>query len=193
MSADPALLGVAALVASALQRCGIRYSIGGSMASTLQGEPRATLDIDVLVDLSVAMVPALLDALGSDFYAEADSLQRAALTRGSVNVYHRPTSVKVDLFVAGDSVLDQSQLERRVAVDLATGQVFVHTAEDILLQKLHWYRLGGEVSDRQWRDILGVLRVQGRRLDLAFLKAMAQRAGVADLLTKALAEQTPGT
>jgi hypothetical protein len=66
----------------------------------------------------------------------------------------------------------------------------VKSPEDTLLRKLAWYRLGGEVSERQWNDVLGVLRAQGARLDLAHLHAWGETLGVADLLARALAPET---
>jgi hypothetical protein len=66
--------------------------------------------------------------------------------------------------------------------------MFVHTAEDILLQKLHWYRAGGETSDRQWRDALAIVRVQGEQLDRTYLEATAGRADLGDLLQRVLSE-----
>lgn len=92
----------------------------------------------------------------------------------------------MDLFVAGGTPLDFRQLARRLDVDLGGRRLHVHPPEDILLQKLRWFRLGGEVSDRQWRDILGIVRVQGARLDVAYLREHAPTLGVADLLERAL-------
>ncbi len=186
MASSPDLLRVATAVAAALERCGVRYSIGGSLASTFAGEPRSTLDIGVLVELPASSVEEFVRALGDEFFADADAVARAVRERSSVNIFHNPTSTKVDLFIAGDSVLDRSQLARRSRVRLNAGDIYVHSAEDILLQKLHWYRLGGEVSDRQWRDIVGIIAVQGDRLDRAFLQSTARATGLDTLLTRAL-------
>ncbi len=107
----------------------------------------------------------------------------------STNLVHQATQLKVDLFVAGGTLLDAQQLARRLAVDLGDGRrLHVHPPEDILIQKLRWYRRGGEVSDRQWRDIAAIVRVQGRRLDRQYLADNAGRLGLSDLLTRALAE-----
>ncbi|MEI6243714.1 MAG: hypothetical protein WCQ64_01605, partial [Acidobacteriota bacterium] len=164
------LLLVAVRVAQAIERCGLRYSVGGSLASTLQGEPRSTLDVDVLVELPADRVDALVQELGADFFVDHDSVARAVRQRTSVNIFHQPTSIKVDLFVAGGSTLERAQLQRRARVRVSGGELFVHSPEDILLQKLWWYQLGGEASGRQWRDILGILKVQQGRLDMAFLR-----------------------
>ena len=183
------LLLVAVRVAQAIERCGLRYSVGGSLASTLQGEPRSTLDVDVLVELPADRVDALVQELGADFFVDHDSVARAVRQRTSVNIFHQPTSIKVDLFVAGGSTLERAQLQRRARVRVSGGELFVHSPEDILLQKLWWYQLGGEVSDRQWRDILGILKVQQGRLDMAFLRTAAAEAGLSDLLDRALSEE----
>lgn len=188
MSSSSDLLSVALAVSAALELCGVRYSIGGSLASTFTGEPRSTLDVDILVELPASRIDEFVRVLGDEFFADPDAIARAVHARSSVNIFHRLTSIKVDLFIAGDSVLDRSQLARRSRVRLSAGDLYVHTAEDILLQKLLWYRLGGEVSDRQWRDILGIIAVQGDRLDQRFLESTAHAAGLDDLLRRALGD-----
>ena len=139
-------------MAQALEACDIAYTVGGSVASSLGGEPRTTLDVDIVVAMTDAQVEPLVVALGADFYAEPAANRRAVLGGSTVNLIHQPSSIKVDLFVAGSSPLDERQLARRQRVRVSADPdrfLYVHTPEDILLQKLRWYRLGGEVSDRQ--------------------------------------------
>ena len=188
---DP--LDVALIVIAALERAAVRYTVGGSVASSFSGEPRASLDVDIVVDLRVEDIDRLIDELGDEFYADSDAIARAVRTASNVNVIHQPSGIKVDLFVAG-SPLEMRQLDRRIRVPLSVqGErfIYVHSPEDILLQKLHWYRLGGERSERQWRDVLSILVVQGDRLDEAYVTTMASQVGVADLLDRARREAGP--
>jgi hypothetical protein len=189
IAADP--IQVALRVAEALESCGVAYVVGGSVASSITGEPRSTLDVDMAIAMKEAQVEPFLAALGDEFYAERDSLLRAIREKKSANLIHQETSTKVDLFISGRSPLDAQQMARRERVAVMSDPeryLYVYTPEDILLQKLCWYRDGGETSDRQWRDVLGILRVQGDRIDTAYLLRSASTLDVRDLLDRALGE-----
>lgn len=188
---DP--IETALLVAGHLDALGIPHTVGGSLASSFAGEPRSTVDIDIVAAIEERHVDALVAALTAEFYVDAEALRRAVRTRTSANLIQQSTQLKVDLFIAGGTPLDASQLHRRLSVDLGGGRrLFVHPPEDILLQKLHWYRRGGEISDRQWRDVAGIVRVQGTSLDVAYLRANATTLGIQDLLERALREAQLG-
>jgi hypothetical protein len=184
---DP--LHVALVVADALEQCGLRYLVGGSLASSVSGEPRSTLDVDLVVEMTEDDVAPLVAALGDRFYVDERAVRRAIRARSSVNLIHQGTSTKVDIFVLGGTALDEEQMARRVAVQVASAPdrlLYVYTPEDILLQKLRWYRRGNETSDRQWRDVLGIITVQRDRLDLDYLRRGAGILDVSDLLDRAM-------
>lgn len=184
---DP--IAVALRVTRVLDALGIPHTIGGSIASSLAGEPRSTIDIDIIVALADNDVTPLVASLADDFYVDEDAVRRSVRDKASANLIHQPTQLKVDLFVAGGTPLDEQQIARRREVVLGPGRVLhVHGPEDILLQKLRWYRRGGETSDRQWRDVLGIIRVQAARLDQDYLRKSAPVLDVADLLDRAMRE-----
>ncbi|MBP7146121.1 MAG: hypothetical protein KBD01_01140 [Acidobacteria bacterium] len=190
MTELPQTVALALRVVGVLERLGIPYHVGGSFASAIHGVPRQTRDLDVVVDLHQQQVDALVGALGSEFFADPDSI-RAALARGrSANVIHLDSGLKVDLFPKGGSEYDGVEFARAQSVPVAAGgspSIRVKSPEDTVLRKLEWFRAGGDVSDRQWHDVLGVLKTQSGRLDVAYLRRWARNLGVSDLLERALA------
>ncbi len=180
---------VTRMVAAALDAAGVRYFVGGSVASALYGEARSTRDIDLVATMLPHHVPPFLAALGTGFYADAGAINAAVVARRSFNVIHLDTMVKADVFVFKAGGFARSQLSRRTARQLSQDDpttIYVASPEDTVLAKLQWYRDGGGVSDRQWNDVLGVLKVQGPALDRAYLEEWARELGLTDLLRRAL-------
>jgi len=176
-------------VIQAFEALSVDYLVGGSLASSFHGTPRSTLDVDLVAELKPAHGPLLVAQLGDDYYADLDRITAAIAKRSSFNLIYLRTMFKVDVFVLGDDPLAREVMRRRQRVDLGVGtEVDVATAEDVVLQKLLWYRLGNEVSDRQWTDLLGVIRVRRDQLDLAYLERWAEHLGLTDLLRRALGD-----
>jgi hypothetical protein len=183
-------LDVALRVARAFETLGLRYLFGGSLASSLHGIPRSSHDADVLADLPASRVDGFVRLLQDDFYVDAEMIRDAIRRRIAFNVIHYDSGFKVDVFILTDDPLLQEEMRRRQPHDAGhpDGPAYFATAEDMVLQKLRWYRAGGETSERQWSDVLGILAVQAERIDLDYLGRWAQHAEVEDLLERALAE-----
>ncbi|MGH2537452.1 MAG: hypothetical protein ACRDHL_08675 [Candidatus Promineifilaceae bacterium] len=188
--AEPEWLEVTLRVADVLDGLQVPYVIGGSVASIVHGLIRTTMDVDLVADLKPEHVAPLVAALRADFYIDDQTIHQAIERRSSFNLIHLTSMYKVAVFIPKERPFDRQQLRRRLS-QLVAGSartISVLTAEDVILAKLDWFRLGGEVSERQWRDVLGVLKTQGEQLDLAYLQQWAQPLGVSDLLEEALAQ-----
>ena len=171
----------------------IEYLVGGSLASSAHGIPRATRDVDFIVQLHANHVDEFARLLGTDFYVDGQTIRDALALGRSFNVIHFATSYKFDFFPAGTDPFKRTELQRRMFVESAPlgGEPVewaLATAEDTILSKLAWFRAGGETSERQWNDLRGVLRISGPRLDREYLAAWAARLGVADLWQRLLSE-----
>jgi hypothetical protein len=178
------------LLAAALERLAIPYAVVGSVASSARGSYRATEDVDVLARISPHQAAQLAEALGKDWYADADQMRAAIAAGRAFNVIYIPFSQKVDIFPVKDEFCE-TQLKRATSLPLpalGTGAAYpVASAEDIVLAKLQWYKAGGETSERQWTDILKVIRATPN-MDWAYMESWAASLGVDDLLAGAKAE-----
>ncbi len=192
MSEAPAeAIRITLLVTTELERLGVPYVVAGSLASSLHGLPRSTADVDIVAALRVEHAQLLATALAEAFYVDADMIRDAVIQRSEFNVIHLATMFKVDVFVPRLDAVSRDELARGTAilVDADHGRTLrVASPEDTVAQKLSWYRRGGEISERQWRDVVGVLGVQGEKLELDYLRATADALGVRDLLERALIE-----
>lgn len=185
-------LTVMARVAQALAQIGAPYFISGSIASAIYGVVRATQDIDIVIHLAADDAPRLVQALEPEFLVDELMVHDSLALGESFNILHRETLYKVDLFPLKADDWGLMQLQRRVFIEAATaeGEILLAFAspEDTLLHKLVWYRLGREVSERQWRDVIGILQVRGASLDAEYLVQWAEKLGVKDLLQQAWSE-----
>ncbi len=123
-----------------------------------------------------------------------ERVREAVLSGKSFNLIALEAMFKIDVFIAKGQIFETSQLDRRVPILISkepAEQAYVSSAEDVVLAKLIWYRKGGEISDRQWQDVLGVIRVQAHHLDIGYMRRMASLTGVSDLLDQALSDAIP--
>ena len=164
-------------VAEALGSAGARFMVVGSFASTLHGEPRTTMDLDLVVDASANELNRFLDALpDSRWYVDADVARKAHRVRSMFNVIDRTTGWKVDIICLRDSAFARSEFARRVATKLFGVPVCVATAEDTVLAKLSWAQDSG--SERQLRDVAGIVAMAGAQLDLGYIEKWAAELDV---------------
>ena len=185
----PDLVAALLPVIEALDSLGVRYYVGGSVASSIHGVPRASIDADLIAELGAGHVAPLAARLSALFYLDEGRMRDAVERRLSFNVIHLATMFKVDVFVSKGRPFDLEASGRARLEALGESpdapKAMIASPEDTLLAKLEWYRRGGESSERQWSDILGLLRVRAGRLDIAYLADWARALGVADLLDRA--------
>lgn len=179
-----------AFLRSALEQTGVRYAVGGSWASVAFGEPRFTKDVDIVADFTPQNVERFIRSLPKTFYVDLDEARKSLRLGRSFNVIYMPEAFKFDFFPAEASALGLQELDRAIFLkselsDLPTPFV---TPEDIVLAKLRWFQAGSGVSEVQWRDILGILRASGERLDRTYLEQNAVKLGILELLERAFRE-----
>ena len=173
-------------VAEMLDELGIAYALGGSLASSLVGEPRSTVDVDIAIKLE-NHATALLERATAEFYVPIEAARAAIDAQSSFNLVDTAHGLKVDLFVLGDGLLDRMQIERRMKVTIPglVDRIWVTSPEDQVLRKLDWYRSTEHESERQWRDVVGILRVHGDAMDRGYLDGTARQLDLGALLDEA--------
>jgi hypothetical protein len=174
----------------------IPYALGGSMASSAHGTPRFTQDADLTVEPFEGKEDQLIASLGPDYYLSREAIAEALFRRSSFNIINFREGFKVDVFIRKERAFDHSLMARsapKILPDVPEQPIVFVSPEDIILLKLEWYRIGNETSDRQWSDVLGVLKAQLGKLDETYLDQWAKDLGVSDLLTRARQEARGGT
>jgi hypothetical protein len=182
------ILAVTLHLAAVCERLGLPYLVGGSLASSLHGIPRATQDVDFVVAIRHGDVAAFVAALQGDYYLDEEAIREAIERNTSFNLVHLGSYFKADVFVAKDDEPTRLQMSRARRYEVGDRSLVVASPEDVVAQKLFWYALGDRVSERQWSDAVGVLKVAGPRLDLPYLRQVAALLGVESLLRQAVEE-----
>jgi hypothetical protein len=184
-------LEITLLVIAALEQLRIKYLIGGSLASSIYGEPRATRDADLLADIKAEHVQLLCKMLEAQFNISDEAIRNALKYRSSFNLIHYESLFKVDIFMPKDRQFDERQFQRMSLHVVALNperQAYVASAEDVILAKLDWYRQGNEASGQQWRDVIGILKANEGAIDLDYLRQTANELGVSALLQRLIPE-----
>ena len=176
----------------AFDQLGIFYYIGGSVASSAYGKARATMDVDMDLNLQTFHVKLLSEKLNKIYYLDEEMILDAIKTGSSFNFIHLETMLKIDAFILKDQPYQQSAFERKIKDKLDDEpdsiNVYLSSPEDIILNKLVWYKAGGETSERQWNDVIGVIKVQGENLDNDYLNKWSVQLGIIELLKEAFSE-----
>lgn len=179
-------------VVKTFEELGVLYYVGGSVASSAYGIARATLDVDLVSNLQSHQVNLLVEKLKPAYFIDSEMILDAIKTRSSFNIIHLDSMMKIDVFILIDKPYPQKAFERK-RIDTLDDEadsikMYLCSPEDIILNKLEWYKAGNQVSERQWLDVLGVIKVQGDSLELEYIKRWAKELDVLDLLEKALVE-----
>ncbi|MDJ1168551.1 hypothetical protein PMG71_03835 [Roseofilum sp. BLCC_M154] len=189
MILDP--ISLAQNIAEILNPLDIPYMVGGSVASSLWGEERSTQDLDLVIDLQSVKVAPLVAAMSAEFYINEATVTEAMNNESSFNAIHLFSAEKVDFFVLPNDDFSRSKFSRRQPYRVSEDpniDLYLYSPEDIVLQKLRWYTLTGMQSQKQWRDVLGVLKVQRLSLDWVYLKQWAEFLQLTSLLNQGLQE-----
>ena len=178
-------------VVEAFEQLAISYYIGGSVASSMHGMARATLNVDIIADIKEYHVSKLKKFLEERYFIDEDMIIEAIKKYSSFNLIHFDTALKIDIFICKDEPHQQKAFERKVKDKLDEERDFEYyfsAPEDIIIAKLQWLEQGEQVSERQWLDVLGVIKVQGDNLELEYLETWSRRLGLFNLLRKAFHE-----
>ena len=189
MSNLPGLVEALEPVAKIFEAMKINFYVGGSVASSFHGASRSTLDIDLVADLKSKDIIQFVNQLEDKYYVSKTAISDAVARSSYFNLIHLESSFKVDVFILKHREFDRSSMNRAKLgrVDPKNKlEVPIASPEEMILSKLEWYRLGNEISERQWEDVTRVMKVLGGQADLEYLKRNAVELDVAGLLQKLL-------
>jgi hypothetical protein len=185
----PDILQAIQPVTAAFEKLSIPYYIGGSIASSIYGIARATMDVDIIVDMQTHHISALKQLLEKEYYIDENMIRQAAKNVSSFNLIHLKTMIKIDVFFHKADLYAQQSLNRKRKDTIEEGdgalKFYFSSPEDIIISKLQWYEMGDRTSERQWLDVLGVIKVQGTHLDQKYLQYWCAKLNILALLESA--------
>ena len=188
----PDILQAIQPVIAAFDKLSIPYYIGGSIASSAYGIARATMDVDIVADIKIEKISSLKQILEKEYYVDEKMIKDAILKFSSFNLIHLETMIKIDVFIHKRQAYQEESLRRKrrdtVEDSEDAAEFYFSSPEDIILNKLQWYEMGNRVSERQWLDVMGVIKVQSMNLDVEYLRKWGEHLGLLDLITKAFHE-----
>ena len=175
-----------------LEKLSVQYYIGGSIASSIYGIARATMDVDIVADIKLSHVSSLKELLSGEYYIDEEMIKDAIRTFSTFNLIHLETMIKIDVFIHKPQAYMEEALKRKIKDTLEetkdATEFFFSSPEDILLKKLQWYEIGGRISNRQWLDVIGIIKVQSKNLDIEYLRKWGEILQLKDLLSTAFQE-----
>jgi len=186
---DP--IKILSIVTNNLENLRIRYYLVGSVASSVYGIPRATNDVDIVAEIYKPHINQLVESFSERFYIDGDMIQDAINNKSSFNIIHLDSMTKVDVFIIKDTDYAHVEMERRKLQQIEEDpdiSIYISSPEDVILEKLSWYKLGGSISDKQWQDVVGVVKVQSSNLDISYLNYWAKKLQLLELLNKIFKE-----
>lgn len=178
-------------VINCFENLGVPYLVGGSVAGSVHGIARTTIDVDLVADLGQHHIKPLVKALKSGFYITPKAIEEAIRNNTSFNLIHLESMIKIDVFILKEQPFDLTAFERKKQEELdedSNRKYYISSAEDIILSKIRWYDSDGRVSDQQWKDILGIIKVQHKNLDFNYLKQWATKLKLLPLLEKSFTD-----
>ncbi len=183
------LLAAIQPIVAAFDQLGVQYSIGGSVASSAFGIPRTTLDVDMVSDLKTEHVNQLVSLLEPSYSIDTELILEAIHSRSSFNLIHLDTMLKIDVFILKNESYYEESFQRRRKEQLDENeedqsniQFYLFSPEDVILHKLNWYRNSQSASEHQWNDVLGVLKVQRRSLNIEYIRHWALKLNLTHLV-----------
>lgn len=169
------------LATETFEAAGVPYFVTGSFATIAHGEPRLTIDVDIVAALQLRHAGNLLAAFPPpDFYCSRGMIEDAVRRGSQFNIIHPASGVKVDVMIPQDTEFDRSRFDRRMIVTTRGINSYFATPEDAILKKLEYFKNGG--SEKHVRDIKGVLLIQGDAIDFDYLVKWAEQLGVVEQL-----------